>query len=125
MEFETPQFKGRPPIDSYGDGGFTLGGGFRRGSLLLLAERMDAWSPTRLEDASTETLTAVIDDAAAYDFLLIGTGAQIARPPAALSEALNVAGLPMDFMDTGAACRTYNVLLAEQRRFAAALIAVE
>jgi len=125
MEFEKPQFRGRPPVESYGEGGFVIGGGFRRGSLLFLADRLEDWPVAHVSDATPDSLAAVIAGARAYDFLLLGCGGSIAAPPAPLRAACRDAGLGLEFMDTGAACRTYNVLLAEQRRFAAALIAVE
>ena len=59
------------------------------------------------------------------EILLLGCGARPAPVPAALVEALRAAGVALDVMDTGAACRTYNVLAAEARRVGAALIAVD
>ncbi|MEM1104390.1 MAG: Mth938-like domain-containing protein [Pseudomonadota bacterium] len=66
----------------------------------------------------------LLDEADRYDFVLLGCGATIAPPPAGLRALLKSAGLGVEFMDTGAACRVYNVLLTEQRRFAGAFIAV-
>ena len=60
--------------------------------------------------------------APAVEFLVIGCGARAMLVPPALRQELRDAGLRLDAMDTGAACRTYNVLLAEDRRVAAALI---
>ena len=73
------------------------------------------------------TVESVADIFAAdppIDLLLIGCGAQVARLPPDLRDALKAKAIFADGMDTGAACRTYNVLMAEERRVAAALIAI-
>jgi len=61
----------------------------------------------------------------ALDVLLVGCGPRFLPPPAGLVRALRESGIGLEWMDTGAACRTFNVLLAEERRVAAALIAVD
>jgi uncharacterized protein len=67
----------------------------------------------------------VLDAGAEVDLLLIGCGRRMALVPPALRQTVRDGGVVIDSMDTGAACRTYNVLLAEDRRVAAALIAVD
>ena len=67
----------------------------------------------------------VLGEGAAIELLMVGCGARGEPAPAALRDELRQAGIAADFMDTGAACRTFNVLLAEDRLVAAALIAVE
>lgn len=124
MEFERPSFRGRAPIDAYGDGGFTVGGARRTGSLLLLQDDIAPWPTAALSAADEASLQPLLDEADRYDFVLLGCGATIAPPPAGLRALLKSAGLGVEFMDTGAACRVYNVLLTEQRRFAGAFIAV-
>ena len=59
------------------------------------------------------------------EILLVGCGARFGPAPAGLARTLRAAGVALEWMDTGAACRTFNVLLAEDRLAAAALIAVE
>ena len=71
-----------------------------------------------------EQFAAVIAAEPAVDVLLIGCGARIAPIPKAVRDGLRKAGIGADTMDTGAACRTYNVLASEGRRVAAALIAL-
>ncbi len=114
---------GRMVIEAYGGGGFTIGGSRVRGSVLVFPERVTPWPVTRFEDISPESLAGVT--AEAVELLLVGCGDHFLPAPPALVEALRAAGVSGDFMDTGAACRTFNVLLAESRLVAAALIAVE
>lgn len=124
MEINEPNFGTRQPIDAYGDGGFRLGGEFIKGSLLLLPEGHLSLAADRLDIVTADDLSPVIGQRDQLDFLLVGCGADIQALPQALRTLGEAHNLPIDFMDTGAACRTYNVLLGEGRRFAAVLIAV-
>jgi uncharacterized protein len=80
---------------------------------------------TASDDISIASLQPIISADPSVDILLIGCGPKFSLPPKVLREELRVAGISMEWMDTGAACRTFNVLLSEERRVAAALIAVE
>ena len=124
MQMSEIVFPSRPPLESYGGGGFSLGGVRHEGSLALLPRRMEDWPVRAPGEVTAEALAPFIEAAAEIDVLLIGMGADIALPPGAAREALEAAGIGFDLMATAAACRTYNVLLAEDRRVAAALIAV-
>ena len=124
MHMNEISFAARPAIDSYGEVGFRLGGVRHVGSLALLPTRMIDWPVTAPQEATAEAFAPFIEAAAELDVLLIGMGADIAFPAKGAREALDAAGLGYDLMATAAACRTYNVLLAEDRRVAAALIAV-
>ncbi len=120
----TAHFPGRAPIDGYGAGGFSFAQMSHRGSILALPSGIFAWGA----DAAALTpddFVRVIAEKAEIDLLLIGMGRNMARPPRAVREALEAAGLMIDPMDTGHAVATYNLLLAEKRRVAAALIAVD
>ncbi len=122
----TPQIPvGRTIIQGYGAGGFTIEGKRVTGSMLVFPDRLVAWPVAAFDQVTPESLSAVTAAVPAVEILLIGSGAQMLLAPAALRAALRDAGIALDVMDTGAACRTYNVLLAEERRVAAALIAVE
>ena len=125
MKLNRIDYGEQPPINAYGDGGFRFAGRRHEGSLLILPDAVRHWPVTETVGLSAEDLDSVIEIASQIDLLLIGTGKAIARPPSAVIAALEEQGIGAEFMDTGAACRTYNVLLAEQRRIAAALIAVE
>ena len=116
---------GRQVVESYGGGRFRVSGVSFEGSVLVLPERTVAWDATRPEDVSPERLRPVLDLASEIEILLLGCGPAWAPVAVELREALREHGIALESMDTGAACRTYNVLLAEGRRVAAALIAVE
>ncbi len=113
---------GRQLIRSYGDLGFTISGTRWDGSVLVFPDRTLSWSPGSLAEVTEESLAAVL--AARPDLLLLGCGRSMATVPQAIRTALRGGGVKLEIMDTGAACRTYNVLLAEERSVAAALIAV-
>ncbi|WP_439498458.1 Mth938-like domain-containing protein [Bosea sp. (in: a-proteobacteria)] len=124
-----PRFDGFVPgrhlIDAFGAGGFRFAEMSHRGSILALPGGIHIWPVKSFAEVTPESLQPVLDAAEAVDFLLIGTGGDIAFVPAALRERFREAGIVVEGMATGAAARTYNVLVAEDRRVAAALIAVE
>jgi uncharacterized protein len=113
----TAHYPGRPPIDAYGSGGFRFAGMSHKGSILIL--------PTGVYDWDGTSFAAVFNEKDTIEFLLLGTGKDMLRPPKPVREAFASRGLVLDFMSTGSAVRTWNVLLAEGRRVAAALTAVE
>jgi len=116
---------GRQVVEAYGDGRFRITGVAYAGSVIVLPERTVAWPVTALTEVTIDSLAPVTDPEAAVELLLLGCGAGFNPAPASLRGHLREMGIIVDAMDTGAACRTYNVLLAEERRVAAALIAVE
>ncbi len=116
---------GRHQIDAFGAGGFRFAGMSHRGSILATPAGIRIWPVTAFSQIGLESLRPVLDEADAIDFLLIGAGADIAFVPSALRERFREAGVAIEGMATGAAARTYNVLVAEDRRVAAALIAVD
>ena len=118
----TAFFPGRAAIDAYGNGGFRFAGMSHRGSILLLPGGIHAWRPG--EELSPEDFAMVFAERAEIDMFLLGTGSEMQRPPRQVREAFAGHGLAVDFMNTGAAVSTYNILLAENRKVAAALIAV-
>ncbi len=114
-----------PSIDAYGGGGFRLSGAWRPGSLLIVGDMAEPWSVASLGDLTAASLAPVFQAGRAeVEFLLLGVGARNAQPPRAIREGLLAAGIGLEFMDTPAAARLYNVLTAEGRRVACALIAV-
>ena len=118
-------FPGRAPLEAYGNGGFRFADMSHRGSILCLPSGIYGWEPadpTSLGPADFERLLAEAGD---VEILLVGTGKDLRPLPAALRNALREAGISADPMSTGAAVRTYNILLAEDRAVAAALIAVD
>ena len=119
-------FPGRAPIEAYGNGGFRFADMSHRGSLLCLPSGIHGWEPTDPAGADGRGLRAVLAEAGEIEILLVGTGKDL-RPFAAsrCGQRCKAAGISADPMSTGAAVRTYNVLLAEDRAVAAALIAVD
>jgi len=118
-------FPGRAPIDAYGNGGFRFADMSHRGSLLCLPSGIHGWEPADAAALTADDLAPVLAEAADIEILLVGTGRELRRLPAPLREALRSVRVSADPMSTGAAVRTYNVLLAEDRAVAAALIAVD
>ena len=117
---------GRQIVESYGSGRFRVSGHLFESSILVMPDRATAWPVTDAGAITLPDLAAVVEAARAgtIDLLLVGCGARMARIPADLRRALRDVGVVIEPMDTGAACRTYNVLMAEGRRVAAALIAI-
>jgi uncharacterized protein len=114
-----------PSIDAYGQGGFRLSGQRHEGSVLILQDTARPWPVAGLSDLTVESLEPVFAAGrGVVEFLLLGVGPTNARPSREVREALAAAGLGLEFMDTPAAARLYNVLTSEGRRLAAALIAV-
>jgi uncharacterized protein len=114
-----------PSIDAYGEGGFRLDGERHEGSLLIVQDEARSWAVAEAAQLTPESLAPVLEAGRAeVEFLLIGMGAKNALPPRPVREALQRAGIGLEFMDTPAAARLYNVLTAEGRRLALALIAV-
>jgi uncharacterized protein len=95
-----------------------------RGSVLALPSGIKAWPITSITELTDEVLEPIFAEAGEIDLLLLGTGADIAAIPNTFRERFREAGIGLDVMQTGAAARTYNILLAENRKVAAALIAV-
>ena len=122
---EVKQYPTQVGIDAYGNGGFRFAGISHRGSLLCLPRGMLAWSVTEPSEITLESLAPVLAAADDIDVLLIGIGPDIAAISRELREALRARGVIVEAVNTGSAIRTYNVLLAEERAVAAALIAVD
>jgi uncharacterized protein len=121
-ELRVAHYPGRAPIDAYGNGGFRFAGMSHRGSLLCLPSGIHGWPNPAIDEAS---LAPVFREAADIDVLVIGSGAALVPLARALREKFREAKIVAEPMSTGAAVRTFNVLLAEGRQVAAALVAVD
>jgi len=117
--------QGRRVIERYGNGGFRVTGESYRGSILVLPDRAAAWPLTTIEQLDLASLEPVLAAEPPVEVLLIGCGRAMAFIDPELRAAARARGVALEPMDTGAACRTYNVLMAEDRRVAAVLIAVD
>jgi uncharacterized protein len=113
--------EGRQVIERYAASGFRVAGQIHRGAVLVFPDRTLPWAVTNLESVTWESLAPILDHGG-VQVLLLGLVRRPGTIPAALRTALRNAGIVPEPMDTGAACRTYNVLLAEDRRVAAALL---
>ena len=121
---DAPHFPRSAPIDGYGKGGFAFADMSHRGSLLCLPDSIWIWDVTQPSQIDRFSLTRVFDAANKIDTLIIGTGTELWMPPPGLRNALRALHVVLDAMQTGPAIRTYNIMLGERRRVAAALIAV-
>lgn len=125
INIRAAHFPGRAPIDAYGDGGFRFAEMSHRGSIMCLPSGIHGWDASEPDQIADETLQRVFDEAGQIDILLVGTGVDLVPLPKTLRDRLRMLGVSADPMSTGAAVRTYNVLLAEDRAVAAILLAVE
>ena len=114
--------EGRQVIESYGADGFRINGERHQGPVIVWPEGVVPWAVPDIASAGIETLGAMFAAEPPIEILLLGSGAAFEMAPAALRQALGARSIAVESMDTGAACRTYNVLMAEDRRVAAALI---
>ena len=121
---DAPHLPRSAPIEAYGKGGFAFAEMSHRGSLLCLPEGIWAWPVTRPEEIDRASLARVFEAAGGIDTLIIGTGAGVWLAPPALRDALRAVRVVLDTMQTGPAITTYNIMIGERRRVAAALIAV-
>jgi uncharacterized protein len=121
---DAPHSQRPAPIDAYKDRGFRFAGMSHRGSLLCFPDGIWAWSVNDVTELMEATLSAVFDRAESLDFFLIGAGPDPWTLPETIRKRFRELALSVDAMATGAAVRTYNILLAENRRVGARLITV-
>jgi uncharacterized protein len=121
---DAPHLPRSAPIDAYGNGGFAFADMSHRGSLLCLPDAIWAWPVSEVAEIDEYSLSRVFAAANGIDTLIVGTGTDIWVAPTGLREALRRVHIGLDAMQTGPAIRTYNVMIGERRRVAAALIAV-
>jgi uncharacterized protein len=117
MRINEVDFGSGSQIDGYGPGFFRVDGTVVTGGVLILPGSTSQWT-------GYEALQPILAAADDIDFLIVGTGDEIAHPPAAFRRALEDAGIGVEPMASPAGCRTYNVLLSEGRRVGAALLPV-
>lgn len=125
MSTQLARYPYETPLTAYGNGGFRFADMSHQGSVLCLPSGVHAWDVRRAADLLPEHFALVFRDMARGSVLLLGTGAKQVFPGSELTRAFAAAGIGLEPMSTGAAARTYNVLLAEKRAIGAALIAVD
>ena len=111
-------------VERYGEGSFTVSGQRHAGSILVLPDTTKVWPVGDIAGLSLPSLEPIIAAQPAVEILIVGCGSSLAQLPITLREVLRAKNIGVEAMDTGAACRTYNVLAGEGRRVAAALIAL-
>ncbi|WP_455480158.1 Mth938-like domain-containing protein [Bartonella sp. B23] len=124
IQIREAHFPNRAPIDAYGNGGFRFADMSHRGSIICVPSGIygiDMISPLPTQ----ENISRVLEEASEIEVLLIGTGVELLRLPEELRMLLWEKCISSDTMSTGAAVRTFNVLLAEDRAVAALLFAVQ
>jgi uncharacterized protein len=116
--------KGKQVITGYGNGQFKISGEVYKTPVLVFPDRTVQWVIKPNEPITLDNLSVVLEEEGEIDLLLIGCSKSQSVLPPKIHQALKAAGIGLEVMDTGAAVRTYNVVLAEGRRVAAALIAI-
>jgi len=117
MQMNEVDYPGARPVDGYGPGFFRIGGEVFQGAVLSGEAGTRGWGG--YDDAAP--LLAL---AGRVDVLVVGTGVEIAHIPPGLRRDLEAAGIGVEVMNSPAACRTYNVLVAEGRRVSLAALVV-
>lgn len=125
IEIRQAHFPGRAPIDAYGDGGFRFADMSHRGSLLCLPSGTYGWEPAERLALTPGDFEKVWAEAGDIEVMLVGTGTSLQPLPKDLKARFRETGISADPMSTGAAVRTFNVLLAEDRAVAVALLSVD
>ena len=125
IEIHEAHFPGRAPIDAYGNGGFRFAEMSHKGSILCVPSGIYAWDVSIPDELTVENFERVLSEADDIEILLVGSGAYLVPIKHDLRRKLREVNISADPMATGAAVRTYNVLVAEGRAVAAAFLAVE
>jgi len=115
--------EGKQVINSYGDGGFVVSSKKIKSSLIVLPDETIEWDVKDFADISESSFKELFNKND-IEVLLLGCGDKQQFLPHELEAIFKKNKIVVDCMDTGAACRTYNVLLSEERKVAAALIAI-
>jgi len=113
----------RKIIQGYGPGSFRVSGEVYNSAIIVFPDRVEPWNYTGDPASFTEAdFNALFASAGDTEVVLLGCGSAMQFISPALRKTFSGKGLALETMDTGAACRTYNVLMAEGRLVAAALI---
>lgn len=111
-------------VEGYGPARFRISGEVYETSVIVFPERTIEWQIPSFEELSPSDFAPIREASEVIEILLLGCGTRMELVPRSLRDPLRAAGIVIEPMDSGAAARTYNVLLSEDRRVAAALIAL-
>ena len=125
LDISPVDFEGRNIIQSYGNGKFQISDKKYDHSVLVFPDQIIPWSPIDTNNLIVDDFKKVLTVGPIVELLLLGCGKTTWFLPIPLRDELKEMGLVLEPMDTGAACRTFNVLLGEDRRIAAALMLVD
>ena len=125
LDISPVDFEGRNIIQSYGNGKFQISDKEFDHSVLVFPDQIIPWSPIDTNNLIVDDFKKVLTVGPIVELLLLGCGKTTWFLPLPLRDQLKELGLVLEPMDTGAACRTFNVLLGENRRIAAALMLVD
>lgn len=125
MEVRDAHYPSMVQIEAYGNGGFRFADMSHRGSLMCIPSGVYGWDPDCFEEITDAALAQILEESDGIEVLLIGTGDDMQPFLEARKKPFREKGIMVDSMSTGAAVRTYNVLLGEDRAVAAVFIAVE
>jgi uncharacterized protein len=120
LKLHLARAQGRNLFSGYGPGYVAINGTRYQNSLIVLPDRLADWEPARFEDLSATMFAELAT--LPLEILILGTGATLRFPAPALTRAVYEARIGLEVMDTQAACRTYNILLSEDRRVGAAIL---
>lgn len=120
----TPSSSGSTTIERYGDGGFRVGGVRYEGALCLGEDGVQSWECHDVASLSTHDAEVLFAFVPGAEIWIIGCGGVMQMVPSTFKAAFRTRNIAVEAMDTAAACRTYNVLVSEGRKVAAALITV-
>jgi uncharacterized protein len=111
---------GANTVTAYGAGYVSVNGQRHESSLVVLRDRILPWAPRRFDELNAGSFAVL--EKLDVDILLLGTGERQRFPLPQLTAGLRKARIGVEVMDLQAACRTYNILVAEERKVAAALL---
>ncbi|MGQ0749488.1 MAG: Mth938-like domain-containing protein [Betaproteobacteria bacterium] len=120
MKLHIAQTSGQNLFTGYGDGFVAVNGARHETHLLVTSERVVHWNVGSFESLTADTAGELI--ARGAEIIILGTGASLRFPPPEIARRIAAAGIGLEVMDSKAACRTYNVLMAEGRRVLAAIL---
>ena len=124
MQLQDIHFAGQRLIEAYGDNGFRLTNGRFEGSILILPGTVEKFEPDHPAELEVAQFAPVFAACQNIEIMILRTGEQQKFPPIEITKAFIEHKIALEVMDSRAACRTYNILVSEDRLVAAALIAI-